>query len=69
MECRLFKKAASTQVVEYISLVSWADQEVMKEAGANIDKASQAAGIDVAAFQAAHSIEVVNNRCVEVDVL
>ncbi len=54
--------------LNYTSLVCWQDQEAMKKAGANINKASQEAGIDILAFQKKHGIKVVNRVCSELPV-
>ncbi len=68
MECRLFKNNDDKNTLNYTSLVCWQDQEAMKKAGANINKASQKAGIDIVAFQKKHNIKVVNRVCSELPV-
>ncbi len=69
MECRLFKNSDDKNIVNYTSIVCWQNQEAMKKAGANINEASEKAGIDIVAFQKEHNIKVINRICSEVPVL
>ncbi len=69
MECRLFKNSDDKNILNYISIVRWHNQEAMQKAGANINKASQKAGIDIVAFQKEYNIKVINRICSEISVL
>ncbi len=69
VECRLFKSSDNGNVVNYISIVCWQNQEVMEKARENINKTSKKLGIDIISFQKEHNIKIINHICSEVSIL
>ncbi|PIE77355.1 MAG: hypothetical protein CSA15_13390, partial [Candidatus Delongbacteria bacterium] len=47
LECRLFKNTNDENSLNYTSIVCWQNQEAMEKAAANINQASEKAGIDI----------------------
>ncbi|PIE82152.1 MAG: hypothetical protein CSA11_01445 [Chloroflexi bacterium] len=69
IDCRLFKANDDGDVLSYISVVRWQNQEAAKKAGLKIDAASREAGVDVTEFQKKHNIKVINRRFSEIPIL
>ncbi len=69
VECRLFKANGTENVLNYISIVRWQNEEMAKKAKDKIDSATKKAGIDIKEFQEKHNIKVVNRSFSEIPVL
>ncbi len=69
IECRLFKSGNNEDILSFISIVRWQNQEVLKNAKVKIDTISKKSGIDIKEFQEKHNIKVINGIFSEVSIL
>ncbi len=69
LECRLFKDCDDENILRYISIVRWKNQEALKNAKSKIDLASKKERIDIKKFQDKYNIKVTNHMCYEVSIL
>ncbi len=69
LECSLFKVNDNKNILKYISIVRWENQEALKKAKSKIDLVSKKEGIDIKKFQDKYNIKVINHMCSKISIL
>ncbi|MCB0541469.1 MAG: antibiotic biosynthesis monooxygenase [Bacteroidetes bacterium] len=69
IDCRLFKASNNENVLSFISIVRWKNQEAAINAKVRIDSTNKESGVDIKEFQEKYNIKVVNRSFSEIPVL